>query len=74
MRFVFQGSHISRNAPAPHWAAIMKTGLSLIGPDVGQPLSPSSPLDPQNTAILADLLKSLGYKVRQPKAAKAKAA
>jgi hypothetical protein len=52
----------------------MKTGLSLIGPDVGQPLSPSSPLDPQNTAILADLLKSLGYKVRQPKAAKAKAA
>jgi 4-hydroxy-tetrahydrodipicolinate synthase len=71
MRFVFQGSHISRNAPAPHWAAIMKTGLSLIGPDVGQPLAPSSPLDPQNTAILAGLLKSLGYKVRAPKSKRA---
>ncbi len=67
MRFVFQGSHIARNAPAPHWAAIMKTGLSLIGPDVGQPLPPSTPLDPQNTATLAALLKSLGYRVKQPK-------
>ncbi|MBM3534994.1 MAG: dihydrodipicolinate synthase family protein [Alphaproteobacteria bacterium] len=72
MRFVFQGSHISRNGPAPHWAAIMKTGLGMIGPDVGQPLAPSSPLDPENTRILAGLLKDLGYKVREPKRGKAK--
>lgn len=72
MRFVFQGSHIARNAPAPHWAAIMKTGLSLIGPDVGQPLPPSTPLDAQNTATLAGLLKGLGYRVKTPKRGKAR--
>lgn len=70
MRFVFQGSHIARTGPAPHWAAIMKTGLSMIGPDVGQPLLPSSPLDPENTRILAGLLKDLGYRVKMPKGVK----
>lgn len=63
MRYVFQASHIARGYGA-HWAAIMKTGLSLIGPDVGQPLAPSAPLDEENIAILSGLLKSLGYEVK----------
>jgi 4-hydroxy-tetrahydrodipicolinate synthase len=62
MRFVFGASHISRGRGA-HWAAIMKAGLSLIGPDVGLPLTPSSPLTPDAVATLAGLLRGLGYEV-----------
>ena len=62
MRFVFQASHIARGRGS-HWAAIMKTGLSLIGPDVGAPVPPSSPLAPEAVATLAGLLRDLGYAV-----------
>ena len=60
MRFVFQGSHISRGRGS-HWAAIMKTGLSLIGPDVGAPVPPSTPMEPDAVETLARLLRALGY-------------
>lgn len=62
VRFVFQGSHIARGRGS-HWAAIMKTGLSLIGPEVGAPVPPSSPLQPEAVATLAGLLRDLGYAV-----------
>ena len=62
MRFVFQGSHIARGRGS-HWAAIMKTGLSLIGPDVGAPVPPSSPLEPAAVETLAGLLRALGYRI-----------
>jgi len=66
MRFVFQGSHIARGEGA-HWAAIMKAGLSMIGPDVGEPQAPSNPLSKAHAATLAALLKSLGYRVKAPR-------
>lgn len=62
MRFVFGASHISRGRGS-HWAAIMKTGLSLIGPDVGAPVPPSSPLAPDAVVTLAALLRDLGYEI-----------
>ncbi len=62
MRFVFQGSHIARGRGS-HWAAIMKTGLSLIGPEVGAPVPPSTPLDADAVATLAGLLRDLGYRI-----------
>jgi 4-hydroxy-tetrahydrodipicolinate synthase len=62
MRFVFQGSHLARGQGS-HWAAIMKTGLNLIGPDVGSPVPPSSPLDPAAIETLAGLLRALGYRI-----------
>jgi 4-hydroxy-tetrahydrodipicolinate synthase len=62
MRFVFGASHISRGRGS-HWAAIMKAGLSLIGPDVGLPLPPSSPLAPDAVATLTGLLRDLGYEI-----------
>jgi len=62
MRFVFQASHIARGRGS-HWAAIMKTGLSLIGPDVGTPVAPSTPLAPDAVAALAGFLRDLGYEV-----------
>jgi hypothetical protein len=44
----------------------MKAGLNMIGPDVGDPLSPSAPLGPENSAKLAKLLEDLGYRVKRP--------
>jgi 4-hydroxy-tetrahydrodipicolinate synthase len=70
MRFVFQGSHIARGRGS-HWAAIMKTGLSLIGPDVGSPVPPSAPLEPGAVATLAGLLRDLGYAVADEAIARA---
>ncbi len=64
MRFVFQFWTPAGGAEPAHWLSIMKAGLNMIGPDVGDPLSPSAPLGPENSAILATLLKDLGYTVK----------
>ncbi|MBP9930650.1 MAG: dihydrodipicolinate synthase family protein [Rhodoferax sp.] len=64
MRFVFRFWAPASNGEPAHWLSIMKAGLNMIGPDVGEPLSPSAPLGPENSAILAKLLKDLGYTVR----------
>jgi 4-hydroxy-tetrahydrodipicolinate synthase len=66
MRFVFQFWTPSRGGEPAHWLSIMKAGLNMIGPDVGDPLSPSAQLGPENSAKLAGLLRGLGYSVREP--------
>ena len=66
MRFVFQFWTPASGAEPAHWLSIMKAGLNMIGPDVGDPLSPSAPLGPENSEKLAKLLEDLGYRVKRP--------
>ncbi len=61
MRFIFE-SHTGRSGA--HWCAVMKAALSMIGPDVGDPLPPTPTLDRAGRERLAPLLSALGYKVK----------
>lgn len=63
MRFLFE-SH-TRGGLGVHWCGVMKAALGMIGPDVGEPLPPSPPLDAAGRQRLATMLKALGYRVRR---------
>jgi 4-hydroxy-tetrahydrodipicolinate synthase len=65
MRFVFRASHIVRG-DGPHWAAIMKAALNMIGPPVGDAQAPVQPLTAEDMQTLAGLVGDLGYRVREP--------
>ncbi|MBA3518716.1 MAG: dihydrodipicolinate synthase family protein [Rhizobiales bacterium] len=65
MRYVFRASHIARGN-GPHWAAIMKAALNMIGPPVGIPQPPIASLSTEDSSQLAGLLRDLGYSVRAP--------
>jgi len=53
---------INRRNNYPHFVQIFKTGLNLLGRDVGEPLRPLTPLREGETAYLARLLKQLEQK------------
>ncbi|MBL8698583.1 MAG: dihydrodipicolinate synthase family protein [Alphaproteobacteria bacterium] len=63
MRFLFE-SH-TRGGVGVHWCGVMKAALGMIGPDVGEPLPPSPPLNGAGRKRLAALLRDLGYRVRR---------
>jgi 4-hydroxy-tetrahydrodipicolinate synthase len=65
MRFVFRASHIVRG-DGPHWAAIMKAALNMIGPNIGVAQQPVETLTSEQSSRLAELLKNLGYTVSVP--------
>ena len=63
MRLVFR-EHLG-GGKDPHWLSVMKAGLNMIGPSVGDPLLPVQPLDGQTKKTLAALLQELGYETRE---------
>jgi 4-hydroxy-tetrahydrodipicolinate synthase len=44
-----------------HWFSVMKATLNLIGPPVGDPVPPVSPLATEHRQVLAKILRDLGY-------------
>lgn len=64
MRLQFSAYH--SRGEGVHWFSVMKAALNMIGPPVGDPEPPVLPLAPKDQAILADILRSLGYRVSQP--------
>lgn len=47
-----------------HWFSVMKAGLNMIGPEVGDPSPPVLPLPVEFHETLATLLRGLGYTVK----------
>jgi len=47
-----------------HWFSVMKAGLNMIGPEVGDPLPPVLPLPAEFHETLGALLRDLGYTVQ----------
>ncbi len=62
MRLQFD-AYLSKGDGA-HWFSVMKTGLNMIGPNVGYPALPIQPLSTEHRRKLAGLLRDLGYAVR----------
>jgi 4-hydroxy-tetrahydrodipicolinate synthase len=62
MRFIFE-SH-TRQGEGAHWCGVMKAALSMIGPEVGDPMPPSPRLDGPGRTRLAGMLADLGYQVK----------
>jgi 4-hydroxy-tetrahydrodipicolinate synthase len=60
----FQFSAYSSRGPGAHWFSAMKATLNLIGPPVGDPLAPLTPLEPIYRKQLIEILERLGYKPR----------
>lgn len=46
------------------WFSVMKAGLNMIGPEVGDPSPPVLPLPIEVHETLATLLRGLGYTVQ----------
>lgn len=61
MRLQFSAYH-SRGEGA-HWFSVMKAGLNMIGPPVGDPCPPVLPLEDRYRGELAGILRDLGYTV-----------
>lgn len=47
----------------PHWLSVMNAAWNLIGPPVGAPESPGTPLDGETLSYLTGILHSLGYQI-----------
>lgn len=61
MRMQFSAYH--SKGEGAHWFSVMKAGLNLIGPPVGDPCPPILPLEEKYRGTLATILKDLGYTV-----------
>jgi 4-hydroxy-tetrahydrodipicolinate synthase len=62
MRLQFSAYH--SGGDGAHWFSVMKAGLNMIGPEVGDPLPPVLPLPEEFHQTLAALLRDLGYTVQ----------
>ena len=62
MRLQFNAYH--SGGDGAHWFSVMKAGLNMIGPEVGDPSPPVLPLPTEFHETLATLLRGLGYKVK----------
>lgn len=62
MRLQFSAYH--NGGDGAHWFSVMKAGLNLIGPEVGDPCPPVLPLPPEFHETLAALLRDLDYTVK----------
>lgn len=62
MRLQFSAYH-SRGEGA-HWFSVMKAGLNMIGPAVGDPAPPVLPLPEEYRSTLASMMRNLGYQVK----------
>lgn len=62
MRLQFSAYH--NGGDGAHWFSVMKAGLNLIGPEVGDPCPPVLPLSPEFHETLAALLRDLDYTVK----------
>ncbi len=62
MRLQFSAYH--SGGDGAHWFSVMKAGLNMIGPEVGDPAPPVLPLPKEFHETLASLLRDLGYEVR----------
>jgi 4-hydroxy-tetrahydrodipicolinate synthase len=60
----FQFSAYLNSGPGAHWFSAMKAALNLIGPPVGDPLAPLTPLEPMYRGQLIEILTRLGYQPR----------
>jgi 4-hydroxy-tetrahydrodipicolinate synthase len=61
MRLQFSAYHA--RGDGAHWFSVMKAGLNMIGPAVGNPAPPVLPLPREYDEPLAQILRDLGYKV-----------
>ena len=62
MRLQFSAYH--SGGDGAHWFSVMKAGLNMIGPEVGDPSPPVLPLPAEFHETLATLLRDLGYNVQ----------
>jgi dihydrodipicolinate synthase/N-acetylneuraminate lyase len=62
MRLQFSAYH--SGGDGAHWFSVMKAGLNMIGPEVGDPAPPVLPLPEEFRDTLAGLLRDLGYTVK----------
>ncbi|MBU6303446.1 MAG: dihydrodipicolinate synthase family protein [Verrucomicrobia bacterium] len=62
MRLQFSAYH--NKGDGAHWFSVMKAGLNMIGPEVGDPCPPVLPLPPEFHETLAALLRDLDYTVK----------
>jgi 4-hydroxy-tetrahydrodipicolinate synthase len=62
MRLQFSAYH--NGGDGAHWFSVMKAGLNMIGPEVGDPSPPVLPLPAEFHETLATLLRGLGYNVQ----------
>ncbi len=62
MRLQFSAYH--SGGDGAHWFSVMKAGLNMIGPEVGDPAPPVLPLPEEFRDTLAALLRDLGYTVK----------
>lgn len=62
MRLQFNAYH--SGGDGAHWFSVMKAGLNMIGPEVGDPAPPVLPLPEEFRETLAALLRDLGYAVK----------
>ena len=62
MRLQFSAYH--SGGDGAHWFSVMKAGLNMIGPEVGDPSPPVLPLPAEFHETLARLLRALGYTVQ----------
>lgn len=63
MRLQFSAYHAK--GEGAHWFSVMKAALNMIGPPVGDPAPPVLPLPAAYRGTLAEILRKLGYKVRE---------
>jgi 4-hydroxy-tetrahydrodipicolinate synthase len=61
MRLIFR-EHLG-GGNDPQWLSVMKGGLNMIGPSVGDPQLPVQPLDGPTRETLAEILRKLGYTI-----------
>jgi len=61
MRMQFSAYH--SGGDGAHWFSVMKAGLNMIGPEVGDPLPPVLPLPDEFRVTLAKMLQNLGYTI-----------
>ena len=62
MRLQFSAYH--SGGDGAHWFSVLKAGLNMIGPEVGDPSPPVLPLPAEFHETLATLLRALGYTVQ----------
>jgi 4-hydroxy-tetrahydrodipicolinate synthase len=62
MRLQFNAYH--SGGDGAHWFSVMKAGLNMIGPEVGDPAPPVLPLQEEFKETLATLLRGLGYSIQ----------
>ncbi len=61
MRMQFSAYH--SGGDGAHWFSVMKAGLNMIGPEVGDPSPPVLPLPDEFRETLAKMLQNLGYSI-----------